>query len=325
MVPFQYPDRPPVPVTHVRVGVAYAPLRRLWPLLDRFDLEVLDEDVWPEEERLELATAEDAERAARRLAALIGERAVAFAERHASLEALTAQAAPLTRAALLAAAGRFGAARDALAGAGAAERSRLTRAERAALDEVKATAEGVPRHEARAMLRDALARQGAPEQSPLWIESRLEHLWDSPQEQVRRGVSLLRGAARLGLGVMQAIRDRELPDLSPPEWLEPPDHALYEIPRTGRWAATELDSGATAWLDRVYEATPHPFGFATLTAWVRGRDVYLGQERVGQVAAGDAAAYADVLADARARDEDLCLEAHLARRGGARLLEVARP
>jgi hypothetical protein len=39
------PDRPPVLVTNAFVGVSYEPLRRLWPLLDRFRVSVLHRDV----------------------------------------------------------------------------------------------------------------------------------------------------------------------------------------------------------------------------------------------------------------------------------------
>src|ERR1700760_490479 len=94
-----FPDRPPVLVTSVFVGVSYEPLRRLSPLLDLYEVSVLHEDVWPEvsdeeddeqnsEDPLEVTTAEDADRVAARLAALIIERAVPFAEQHASLEVL---------------------------------------------------------------------------------------------------------------------------------------------------------------------------------------------------------------------------------------------
>jgi hypothetical protein len=146
---------------------------------------------------------------------------------------------------------------------------------------------------------------------------------------------MLKGAARFGLGVAKAIRDRELPDLSVPDWLEPPDHALYEVPRSDQWIAAELDPDAHAWLDRAHQAAPHPFGIATLNAWLRrpsdvtgtadALDTYLGEQRVGKVPAEEAVAYAGVVADAAARDEHPCLKAHLARRGSEYVLELAKP
>jgi hypothetical protein len=140
-----FPDRPPVLVTNVFVGVSYEPLRRLSPLLDLYEVSVLHEAVWPEvsddeddgengEDALEVKTVEDADHAAERLAPLITERAVTFAERHASLEALLEECSDgdedgphLTYTALLAAAGRFDEARESLARLEVSERSELTR------------------------------------------------------------------------------------------------------------------------------------------------------------------------------------------------------
>jgi hypothetical protein len=202
-------------------------------------------------------------------------------------------------------------------------------------NEVRERASGKSREDARAMLREALTRHGARRQSPLGIESRLDHLWDSPEDGVQLGIKMLKGDARFGLGVAKAIRDRELPDLSAPDWLEPPDHALYEVPRSDEWIAAELDPDARPWLDRAHEAAPHPFGIAMLSAWLRRPgdgtgagdplDIYLGEQRVGRVPVEEAVAYASVVADAAARAEHPCLEAHLARRDGEYLLEVAKP
>jgi hypothetical protein len=91
-----FPDRPPVLVTNVFVGVSYEPLRRLSPLLDRYEVSVLEENVWPEvsddeddadngEDPLEVNTAEDADSVAARLAPLIVGRALPFAEQYAVL------------------------------------------------------------------------------------------------------------------------------------------------------------------------------------------------------------------------------------------------
>lgn len=210
-----------------------------------------------------------------------------------------------------------------------------SQAQRAALKEVKDRARGRSRTEARAMLQEALRRHGARKESPLWVESRLDHLWDSPEDRVQQGIKMLKGAARLGLGVAKAIREREIPSLSPPDWLEPPDHALYEVPRSDLWIAAELAPEARPWLDRVYEASPHPFGITMLSAWLsrpdgetgaaQALDVHLGERRVGTVPAQEVGAYAQVMAAAAARDEHPCLDAHLAHRDGQYLLELTKP
>ena len=209
------------------------------------------------------------------------------------------------------------------------------RAQRAALDEVQAAAEGNPREQARQLLRDALSRRGADQPSPLWVEYQLDHLWDSRDDQIQRGVQFVKTVAGLGLTAAKAIRNREIPHLAPPDWLEPPSHALYATPGSGHWTAAELDPDARPYLDRVYEATPHVFGLAALTAWIRQTEatpnagaviqVALGERSVGKISTTDAADYVPVLADAAARCEHPCLEAHLTLRNDEYLLEVERP
>jgi hypothetical protein len=264
------PDRPRVSVTSVSVGVSYEPLRRLAPLLDLYDLAVLHQDVWPEvgdeddedesgDRPLVIRTTDDADRAAEQLAPLILAQAVPFAERYMSVDALLAEFLGeveddpyITYTAVLAAAGRFDAARASLAGLPVSRRSPLnrstrravrqlrrwvesggdpslipnlpppsqfsagtfqsfselwsqsrsqSRAQQAAVKEVKEGSRGKGRDETRAMLREALTRRGARKQSPLWIENQLDHLWDSPEDRLQLGIRMLTGAARFGLGV----------------------------------------------------------------------------------------------------------------------------
>jgi hypothetical protein len=130
------PDRLPVRITGVHVGVSYEPLRRLWPLLgDDYELAVLDEPVWPDEpddwdeddpgERqiLAVSSAAEAERALDTITDVIRRAAVPFAEQHGSVEGLLGEfgydesqgRAGARPVALLAAAGRFDEARAALA------------------------------------------------------------------------------------------------------------------------------------------------------------------------------------------------------------------
>jgi len=170
------------------------------------------------------------------------------------------------------------------------------------------------------MLEHELARRGVTE-SPLWIEQTLDHLWDTPADRVRLGLRGLKAAGRLGLGVAKAIRDRELPDMSSPEWLEPPDPAFYELPRGDRWISVPLDSGVEEWLDRVLEsARPRWFGIASLTAWLKPETnghigVHVGNRRVGLIPDDAVAAYMPTMQAARFREELPCLPAGLARRG----------
>ena len=209
------------------------------------------------------------------------------------------------------------------------------RAERAALNEVQAAAKGKPRAQARQMLRDALSRHGAQPPRPLWVEHQLDHLWDSRDDQFQRGVQLFKTAAGLGIKAAKAIRDREFPRYASPGWLEPPSHALYAVPRSDHWVAVELDPDARPYLQRVYEAAPHVFGVAALTAWIRMADgsagaggvieVVLGETRVGEIPAAVAAGYLPVLGDAAARDEHPCLDAYLTLHHGEHLLEIATP
>jgi hypothetical protein len=122
--------RLPVLIDHVFAGVSYEPLRRLAPLLgDEFGLAFWHEEIDDELERpaddgclFEVASPADVEAVADRLAALILERGEAFARQYPSVDALLAECRddhdePLygTKAsALLAAAGRWDEARDAL-------------------------------------------------------------------------------------------------------------------------------------------------------------------------------------------------------------------
>lgn len=125
------PDRPPVRITQPMFGVAYEPLRRLWPLLeDGVRTAALTESVgdMPERARvcrMEVQTQADVAVVAGQLAGLALERAVAFAERYASVDALLearrydgSGRVDMVVPALLAAAGRFEEARAALARCG---------------------------------------------------------------------------------------------------------------------------------------------------------------------------------------------------------------
>ncbi len=92
------PDRPPVWVTHVHVGVSYEPLRRLWTLLgDDYRLALIHERVFPddsveqegdEDRRLKVSSDAEAEAAVDKIAGLVLREAIPFAERYRGVEAL---------------------------------------------------------------------------------------------------------------------------------------------------------------------------------------------------------------------------------------------
>ncbi len=121
------PDRPPVRIGRPMFGVSYEPLRRLWPLLeDHMRIAALTQSVehMPEQARargMEVHTPADVGAVAKGLAELALDQAVAFAERYTTVDSLLEAHQgdefedDTVVPALLAAAGRFAEAREALA------------------------------------------------------------------------------------------------------------------------------------------------------------------------------------------------------------------
>jgi hypothetical protein len=136
----------------------------------------------------------------------------------------------------------------------------------AALGEFRERATGKPREQARVILQDTLRRHRREEHGPIWIEEQLDRLQESREERWRSGADTL---WRLGRGAVKAIRKRELPDLLPPSMLEPPDHALYQIPATRSSTAVALDPEARDWLSSAYEASAHIMDLVRFTVWLR--------------------------------------------------------
>jgi hypothetical protein len=400
------PDRPPVRITQPLFGVAYEPLRRLWPLLsDRVRIAALTESVgdMPERARvcrMEVHTQAEVAPVAKQLAGLALEQAVAFAERYTSVDALLeahrddeSEGVNMVVPALLAASGRFEEARSALARyrrgldipeegrrerrfvyqltrwidsggdptllpseppprrSGRSGRRSVTEAwheahsRREAVEAVRQARSGHDRSELRAMLESGLARCGAA-MDPLGVEQAIDQLWTSQGERAREGAHALKALGKIGLTVANVIRTRELPelpDMSVPDWLEPPARAVYAVPRChdpGRqWTAVQLDEGSAAWLQRVHAAVPRLIKIvasATLDAWLDwgpSQDeggllqVYLGERRVGLLDEAATAIYRDVVAAAAQREELPCVEARLTPivTEGGYLLEVALP
>ncbi len=99
------------------------------------------------------------------------------------------------------------------------------------------------RDELRACLAEELASRGAS-MSPLQVEQALDRLVASPaelREQTFEGLGML---AKLAVTTLTAVRDRAIPDLTPPDWVNPPTRAAYRFPRDqhDRWTRVEPSS-----------------------------------------------------------------------------------
>ena len=210
---------------------------------------------------------------------------------------------------------------------------RQSRAREQAVKRVRANSSGKDRAELRTMLEQEFAQRGLHE-SRIRIEATLDHLNDSSAEQLRNTVDAL---GRIGRGILKMVQERKLPDLGPPDWLEPPDRAAYELPRTDRWIDVSLTADADAWLDAVQAQIPSVFGVSTVRAWLswepepRQDDsllvVHLGDRRVGTIDQADVAAFIPAVDAALFRDELPVVPASLARRtvDPRYLIEVAAP
>jgi hypothetical protein len=195
------------------------------------------------------------------------------------------------------------------------------------------------------MLESELAGRGAS-MEPLDIEHAIDQLWASRRERAHRGAQALKSLGKIGLTVANVIRTRELPelpDMSVPDWLEPPARAVYAVAQCRdpgrRWTAVQLDDGSAEWLQRVHAAVPRLIKIvesATLDAWLdwgppQGEgsrlQVHLGERRAGLLDDDATATYSQVMDAAAQREELPCIEARLtpiAAEAGY-LLEVALP
>jgi hypothetical protein len=214
---------------------------------------------------------------------------------------------------------------------------RESRARFAAVDVVRREGIGKDRAELRAMLERELAARGLRE-SPLWFEQTLDHLHDSSAEKRELLVKGLIGAGKLGIKAFKGIREgRSLPDLSVPDWLEPPARAAWSVPRQhpGRWAEVQISEGSEEWLERVYQAIPRLFGStASLQAWLdwdaneeHCLAVHIGERWVGRLDESAATACRAVMDAAGERDESPNTQARLTPRPrpAGYLLEVQLP
>jgi hypothetical protein len=227
----------------------------------------------------------------------------------------------------------------------ATETWREIRARNEAVEAVKRMGISHDRAELRAMLESELAQRGVG-MNPLQVEQRIDQLWTSHTERARQSAQALKTLGKIGLTVANVIRTRELPeipDMSVPEWLEPPARAVYAVPQSrdpGRqWTAVQLEEDNDEWLQCVHAAVPRlikSVESATLDAWIdRGHaneaggflEVHIGDHRVGWLDEDATAAYRQVVDAAAQREELPCVGARLtpmAAEAGY-LLEVALP
>ncbi len=125
------------------------------------------------------------------------------------------------------------------------------RARSDAVQTVRAAGAGADRAELRAMLERELAGRGLAER-PLWYEQTLDQLGASRAQEAQRTAEGWKALGRIGLGVVKAISERKLPDLSRPGWLDPPAGAAYGVPRNARdrWTAAQLVAAQASGLIR---------------------------------------------------------------------------
>jgi hypothetical protein len=216
-----------------------------------------------------------------------------------------------------------------------------SRATSAAVNTVKREGKGNDRTELREMLERELALRGV-NQSPLWFEHTLDHLHDTPAETGELFMEGLITAGKLGIKAIRGIRDErplldQLPDLSVPEWLNPPTRAAWAVPRhlPEDWVEVQIARESAEWLNRAYRAIPRMVGrTASMEAWFqwdtdeqRRLAVHIGERRVGTLDETATTAYRAVMKAASNRDESPFTRARLTPRPTREsyLLEVQLP
>lgn len=202
----------------------------------------------------------------------------------------------------------------------------ITRKRRAALEELARHGRGKSREERRAILGEALAREGLTE-SPVWIESRLDaHHPHGLLEFFKLANDLVRGAAQIARG--RTPRD--------PAFLAPPSGALdLSHSGAGRWLAVVLDPDVKPFLREASKRAARRFGESVLvTPWLQRTATHehgdetlvvsIGQERVGTVRACE---LQDAFETAATNDGAVCVIGRLTHGVGESgyLLEIDAP
>jgi hypothetical protein len=174
-----------------------------------------------------------------------------------------------------------------------AEAWRKSRARKEAIDAVRQTKHGKTRAQLRAQLEAELTRRGL-DRDAIRIELQIDEI-EHPPTPLDRARGALRGVESL-IAFGRSIKDIFDDSFEPPpqpDWLEPPEHAAYDLQTTGEETTTvDLDDNVEAWLDRALHASRFRFGdFAGLEVWLAWDStppqpdshlvVHIGERRVG--------------------------------------------
>jgi hypothetical protein len=201
------------------------------------------------------------------------------------------------------------------------EKARTDRqARKEALDAVRAAGRDNTRDEVRALLERELTERGLT-MEPLMVEREVEMILADREPF---------GKARFALRILKALKDSQASRGSPleqvmqrpnepdeePDWLKPPDRAVYPVWSPGpKWTPVELDPAARTWLDRIRESDPGRLatghGLEVWLTWDSGPSatdsrlaVHIGTEQVGMLRAGVEEKFRPVMEAAAERDED---------------------
>jgi hypothetical protein len=194
------------------------------------------------------------------------------------------------------------------------------RAEREAIDAVRATRSNDDADELKARLESELEARGV-EMEPFRIADTVNVL--VTERKSFGTLRLFRNLARdvANLASSAARGDFGEPSATP-DWLKPPDRAAYPVLGfTDTWTAVELDPAAEEWLERVWRGQPGVGSTREVTVWLnRDRsppdsglalNVHVGPERVGRIPGDAVGGFRAVLEAAAERDEDPWTRARL--------------
>jgi hypothetical protein len=188
---------------------------------------------------------------------------------------------------------------------------RRTRAERAAVDVVRAHADGRSPAELRDILAAAYAQRGiAKSRTSVALAIDGMALSQQPFGRVEGAFRLLSALRSTVADIGNAFRG----ELSgPPSWLRPPERAGYLVSCSSKRATdVNVDPAAHAWLERVRAESHWPLGLAITPMWLtRHNDgtvvAHIGERAIGTVSPHDAAPFIDYFHAAASFDEDLAV------------------
>ena len=210
-----------------------------------------------------------------------------------------------------------------------AERTK-SKAERAALDAVRAQRDGKTGDQLRDLLAEEYARRGIEASAAgTTVAAGILATEEEPFARARSAFTAVRMMTSLGTGLVRLVKSGPSPV---PAWARPPDRASYEvrsIDSRGK-SVVELDRDADVWLREVCDTSAEPLGHI-LDVWLSRENgslvAHVGQRRVGTIPAADADAFNQTLKVAQYFDEDPVLDGRLTRAPGVsrQVLEIPVP